>query len=169
MTACRATEILKFQIVNLRKVGQGYGVQFSKWHHAITNVKIYKSLLYIYALALAVSEITNYKKKLYDHQKVNISEMVRVSEKCWSMTFMEVDICNRMRPKQIFYFVTFTKNFTVKLFKWLFWQGWKNASNYYWHRIGSQVFAIEWCHYECYPPKPWPASSRSNISNHNIF
>ena len=51
-----------FQIYNkinllLYNVGQGRRVQFSQLHHSVANVKIYKYLLYISALALTVSEI----------------------------------------------------------------------------------------------------------------
>ena len=45
-------EFLNFE---LYKVGQGHGVEFS--HHSMENVKIYKLLHHIFALALTVSEI----------------------------------------------------------------------------------------------------------------
>ena len=55
--ALNVTEITKFQICYLQKVGQSHGLQFSQLHHLIANDKIYKYLPYIFVLALSVSEI----------------------------------------------------------------------------------------------------------------
>ena len=55
--ALTVSEIYKFQIFYLQKVDQGHGVQFSKSHHSMTNIKIDKCLSYIFALSLTVSEI----------------------------------------------------------------------------------------------------------------
>ena len=41
----------------------------------------------------------------HENWNVNISKMVRVSEKCSIMTFIEVDIYYRMVPLQMLYFV----------------------------------------------------------------
>ena len=38
----------------------------------------------------------------------NISKMVRASEKCSSMTFLEVDSCHQMGPPQMLYYMTLT-------------------------------------------------------------
>ena len=46
----RDITILKFLP---QKVGQGHGVQFSQLHHSMANVKIYKCLPQIFALALS--------------------------------------------------------------------------------------------------------------------
>ena len=42
--ALTVSEILPFKIVDLEKVGQGHGVQFSQWQQPMANVKIYKIL-----------------------------------------------------------------------------------------------------------------------------
>ena len=47
----------KFNISYLQNVAQGQGVQFLKLRHSMTNVKIYKSLPDIFALALTISVI----------------------------------------------------------------------------------------------------------------
>ena len=50
--------LIKCQFLTyLQKVGQCHGVQFSQLHHSMANVKIYKCLPLIFALALTVSEI----------------------------------------------------------------------------------------------------------------
>ena len=53
-----------FLILDLEKVGNGHGVQFSQLHHSMTNVKIYKCLQHIFALALTISEIYIFKNFL---------------------------------------------------------------------------------------------------------
>ena len=56
--ALTVSEIHKFLICYLQKVGQDYGVQFCQLHHSMVNVKIYKCLQDIFfALALTVSEV----------------------------------------------------------------------------------------------------------------
>ena len=50
-------EMALFLIADLQKVGQDYGAQVSQLHHSMTNVKIYKCLPHIFALALIVSDI----------------------------------------------------------------------------------------------------------------
>ena len=57
---------LIFLIVYIQKIGLGHGVQFSRLHHSMVNVKIYKCLPQICALALTVSEIS---KNTFWHQK----------------------------------------------------------------------------------------------------
>ena len=37
------SEILKFQIFNHEKVGQGHWVQLSQWYHSLANNQIFKS------------------------------------------------------------------------------------------------------------------------------
>ena len=42
------SEILAFQIFDLHMVGQGHRVHFSQWRHSMENVKIYKSIFFIF-------------------------------------------------------------------------------------------------------------------------
>ena len=42
--ALTVNEILTFEIFNLKKIGQGHGLQLSEWHHFIANIKIYKRI-----------------------------------------------------------------------------------------------------------------------------
>ena len=55
------SEVGQFIKMCLPKVGQSHVVQFSQLHHSIANVKIYKCLSHILALALTVSEISQLK------------------------------------------------------------------------------------------------------------
>ena len=48
---------LKKLIFDLKKVGQGHGLQFSQCHHSIAGNKLFKSFPYIFALALSVWDI----------------------------------------------------------------------------------------------------------------
>ena len=54
------SDILKFKVCNFQRVYQGHGVQFSQWHHSMANVKIYKRLPYIFALALTFQRYYNF-------------------------------------------------------------------------------------------------------------
>ena len=47
---------------------------------------------------------------------VNMAKMVRASEKCFSVTFIEINICHRMEPLRILYSMTLTFIFKVKHF-----------------------------------------------------
>ena len=40
--ALTVSEILKFQILYIQKVGKGHGEQFSYWHYSMGNANIYK-------------------------------------------------------------------------------------------------------------------------------
>ena len=51
---------------------------------------------------------------------MNITKTVSANEKCSSITFIEVDICHRMKSLRMLYYVTVSWIFIVKLFKWLF-------------------------------------------------
>ena len=51
------SEIYKFEIVYLEKVGQGRGLRLSQSHHSMANAKIYKCLPHIFLLALTDSDI----------------------------------------------------------------------------------------------------------------
>ena len=46
---------LAIKMFDLQQVGQGHGVQFSQLQLSMANVKIYKCLSHIFALALIVS------------------------------------------------------------------------------------------------------------------
>ena len=48
---------IKIKNIWLQKVGQGHRAQFSQLHHSMANIKIYKYLPQILALALTVSQI----------------------------------------------------------------------------------------------------------------
>ena len=75
--ALTVSEIIKFTIIDLQKVGKSHEVQFSYRHHSMVNVKFYKSLSHIFALALAVSEILKFKK--FDRQKLDQSHEAQFS------------------------------------------------------------------------------------------
>ena len=62
---------------------------------------------------------------------VKILKMVGAIEKCASMTFIEVEICHWMEPLRMFYSMTLTFTFKVKIFLL---------------RIGAQA-AIVWCRF----------------------
>ena len=68
----------------------------------------------------ATANVVHYDLDLYfeGHEllNVNISKTVRASEKCSSMTLIEVDICHRMRALRMLYSVTLTFTFMVKPF-----------------------------------------------------
>ena len=54
------SDILTIKMFDLQKVGQGYGVWFSQWHHSMKNVKSYKRPTH-FALAFIVSVILAFK------------------------------------------------------------------------------------------------------------
>ena len=55
---------------------------------------------------------------------VNISKTMRASKKCAITTFIEVDICHRMRLLQMLYFVTLTYNFQGHKYEMLISRKW---------------------------------------------
>ena len=74
---------------------------------------------------------------------------MRANEKCSGMTFIKVDICQRMGPLRMLYSMTLTYIFKVNHFKWLFWH--VNASD---GKCGiwcqcCTISLKEWCHCQC--------------------
>ena len=53
--ALAVSEMYTFYDYDLQKVRQGHGISFSPLHSSMANVKIYKCIPYIIALALTVS------------------------------------------------------------------------------------------------------------------
>ena len=70
--ALAVSEILRFQMFGLEKVGQGYGPQLSQWRHSIVNIKSYKIYMKIIsALYLIVNEIWKHLKSWTETQEIS--------------------------------------------------------------------------------------------------
>ena len=70
------------------QVGQGQWVHFSHWHRSTTNIKIYKRLPHIGALALTISDYI--KIKMFDPPKLGQDHGVQLSH--WQHSMANVKI-----------------------------------------------------------------------------
>ena len=91
MLALTFSEILTFQIIDLQKVGQGRGVQFSQYFHSMANIKIYKSRPYIFGLPLTVSEIGQLNFQFFLPSKVGHGNGIQFSRLRHSMAIIKIN------------------------------------------------------------------------------
>ena len=77
--------------IYIQKAGQGNGVQFLQLHHSMANVKIYKCLRHIFALALTIWKIKFFL--IFYLQKVDKGHRIQFLQLHHSMANVKIYKC----------------------------------------------------------------------------